>query len=57
MLVDKTSNDYVCHKEEVLGTRLTKKVCRSRSEEADIKAETRQALDRMQNQSAVARGN
>ncbi|MFC3070984.1 hypothetical protein [Phenylobacterium soli] len=57
MTVDKKSNDYICHSEEVLGTHFKQKVCRSRSQAEDDKSESRQALQRIQGLSQIPRGN
>ncbi|MFC3070985.1 hypothetical protein [Phenylobacterium soli] len=53
MLVDKKSNDFVCKNEPVLGSRLTKKVCRSRSQAEDEKSESRETLSQIQRLSSV----
>ena len=57
MTVDKASNDFVCHNEEVLGTRFTKKVCRSRSMAEEDKNESRRSLEYMQQNSLAPKGN
>lgn len=56
MVVSKKTNDYVCHTEQVINTRITKKVCRSKAESDQERAETQQAVERMQNMTPGAAG-
>ena len=43
------SNEIICQKQEVLGSRLaTKRVCKTRAEWADAKLQDRQAVEKVQ---------
>lgn len=47
----KDPNEIVCEKQEVIGSRLaTKKVCMTRAQWADAKAQDRQAIEQAQTQ-------
>lgn len=56
MVVDK-HEEFVCHTEEVLGTRLKKKVCRNKEQAELEKAESRQTLEHIQQLSRPVAGN
>jgi invasion protein IalB len=51
---DSRSNEIVCQKQEVIGSRLAvKRVCKTRAEWADARLEDRRAVDKIQTERAM----
>lgn len=56
MTVSAKTNDYVCHREEVINTRISKRVCRSRQETEAERGEVRQFVEHLQAETPVLLG-